>query len=148
MGIVVVETFIARPPEEVFAYLRDYSHEAKWQSEHVSQVTVEPPGPARVGTRVRKVRRAGGGKQRFTLEITEMNEQSRRWTDIMLDSPFHGTKGSWEVLPEKGGSRVRLTAHMQASGLWRLLLPVIDRSTRKDLQAEFASLKKTLESAS
>jgi hypothetical protein len=27
MGTVVVETFIARPPEEVFAYLRDYTKE-------------------------------------------------------------------------------------------------------------------------
>ena len=32
MGTVIVETVIARPPDEVFAYLRDYSNEAKWQS--------------------------------------------------------------------------------------------------------------------
>jgi len=76
MGIVIVETFIARPPEEVFAYLREYANEAKWQSGHVSEVIVEPPGPARVGTRVHKVRRTPSGEQRFTIEISEMDETS------------------------------------------------------------------------
>jgi uncharacterized protein YndB with AHSA1/START domain len=147
MGTIVVETFIARPPEEVFAYLREYSNEAKWQSEHVSEATVDPPGPARVGTRVHKVRRAGGGEQRFTIEISEMDETSRRWADITVTGPFRGTKGSWQVLPAEGGSKVRLIAEMRAGGLWRLLLPLIDRTADKDLRAEFANLKKVLELA-
>jgi len=147
MGTVIVETFISRSPEEVFAYLREYSNEAKWQSEHVSEATVEPPGPARVGTRVHKMRRIGSGEQRFTIEITEMDETARRWTDVTMTGPFRGTKGSWQVLAEGSGSRVRLAAEMRADGLWRLLLPLIDRSARKDLQAEFANLKKMLESA-
>jgi hypothetical protein len=147
VGIINVETFIARPPQEVFAYLRDYANEAKWQSEHVSEAVVDPPGPAKVGTRVHKVRRTGGGEQRFIIEISEMDETSRRWTDVTLTGPFRGTKGSWQVLAEEGGSRVRLTAEMSATGLWRLLLPLIDRSANKDLRAEFANLKRMLESA-
>ena len=148
MGTIIVETFIARLPEEVFAYLREYSNEAKWQSAHVSESIVEPPGPARVGTRVHKVRHTGrgSGEQRFTIEIIEMDETSRRWTDVTMTGPFRGTKGSWQVLAEKGGSRVRLAAEMHAQGLWRLLMPVIDQSARQDLQAEFANLKKVLES--
>ena len=147
MGTIIVETFIARPPGEVFEYLRDLSNQAKWQSEHVSEVRVEPPGPARVGTRYHKVRRTGGGEQRFTEEITEMDETSRRWTDVTLTGPFRSTKGSWQILAEDGGSRVRLTADMRANGLWRLLLPLIDRGAEIDLHAEFANLKQMLESA-
>ena len=146
MGSVVVETFIARPPEEVFAYLRDYTNEAKWQSQHVSQSTVEPPGPARVGTKVHKVRRTPGGEQHFTIEFTEMDERARRWVDVTLTGAFRGTKGSWQVIPEGNGSRVRLVAEMKATGLWRLILPLIDSTARKDLPTEFANLKKILES--
>jgi uncharacterized protein YndB with AHSA1/START domain len=145
MGTVVVETFIARPPEEVFAYLRDYSNEAKWQSQHVSQSKVEPPGPARVGTKVHKVRRTPGGEQHFTIEITEMDEGARRWVDVTQTGPFRGTKGSWQVTSEGDGSTVRLVAEMKAAGFWRLLLPLIDSSARKDLSAEFANLKRVLE---
>ena len=78
MGTVIVETFISHPPEDVFAFLRDYSNEAKWQVAHVSESIVEPPGPAKVGTRVHKIRRTSGGEQRFTIEITEMDETARR----------------------------------------------------------------------
>jgi hypothetical protein len=147
MGTVVVETFIARPPEEVFAYLRDYSNEAKWQSQHVSQSIVDPPGPARVGTNVHKIRRTPGGEQRFTIEITEMDESARRWVDVTRTGSFQGTKGSWQVIPDGSGSRVRLVAEMKATGFWRLLLPLIDSTARRDLQAEFANLKKVLESS-
>lgn len=145
MGTVVVETFIARPPGEVFAYLRDYSNEAKWQSQHVSQSIVEPPGPAKVGTKVHKVRRTPGGEQRFTIEITEMDESARRWVDVTITGSFSGTKGAWQVTPENSGSKVQLVAEMNATGLWRLLLPLIDSTARKDLPVEFANLKKVLE---
>jgi uncharacterized protein YndB with AHSA1/START domain len=146
MGTVVIETFIARPPDEVFAFLRDYSNEAKWQSEHVSESVVEPPGPAKVGTRVHKVRRTPSGEQRFTIEITEMDEPARHWTDVTMTGPFRGTKGIWQITPTGNGSKVQLTAEMHAHGFWRLLLPIIDASARKDLQAEFVNLKKMLES--
>jgi hypothetical protein len=146
MGTIVIETFIARSPEEVFTYLRDISNQARWQSEHVSEVIVEPPGPAKVGTRYHKVRRTPTGEQRFTEEIVEMDETAWHWMDVTRTGPFRGTKGSWQVLAETGGACVRLTAEMHAQGFWRLLLPVIDRSARKDLEAEFAYLKKVLES--
>ena len=45
------------------------------------------------------------------------------------------------------GSRVRLEAEMHAQVFGRILLPLIDRSARRDLQAEFANLKKVLESS-
>jgi hypothetical protein len=51
----------------------------------------------------------------------------------------------WQVTAVNGGSQVRLTAEMHAQGLWRLLLPIIDRSAQKDLEAEFGNLKKILE---
>jgi carbon monoxide dehydrogenase subunit G len=147
MGSVLIETYVARPPDEVFAFLRDYSNEAKWQAKHVSQAIVEPPGPAQVGTRVHKVRRMGGSEQRFTVEITEMDEAARRWTDMMTTGPFRGTTGQWQVLPEGSGSRVRAVATMRTTGVLRMLLPIMSASMRRDLQSEFANLKQLLELA-
>ncbi|MEW6086246.1 MAG: SRPBCC family protein [Chloroflexota bacterium] len=144
MGTVAVEIFIARLPNEVFAYLRDYTNEAKW---HVSQSISEPPGPARVGTKVHKIRKTPNGEQRFTIEITEMEETGRRGVDLAIAGSFRGTKGNWQVTSENGGSKVRLVAEMKATGLWRLILPLINSTARKELPAEFANLKKALESA-
>ena len=91
MGTINVEIFISLTPDEVFAYLRDYSNEAKWQSAHVLESISEPPGPARIGTRVRKIRRTPGSEQRFTIEITEMDESARCWTDTTITGSFRGT---------------------------------------------------------
>ena len=114
MGTIDIETFIARSPEEVFAYLRDYANEAKWQSEHVAEVIVSPPGPTQVGTRFHKVRRTRIGEQRFTEEVTEMDETTRLRTDVTVTGPLRGTKGSWQVVSAGSGSRVQLTPEMQA----------------------------------
>jgi hypothetical protein len=40
---------------------------------------------------------------------------------------------------------VKLVATMRAAGLWRRLLPIIDRSAAVDLNSEFANLKRLLE---
>ena len=147
MGTIVIETFIARSPDEVFAYLRDYANEAEWQSAHVVEARVEPPGPAKVGTRCYKMRRTPSGAQRFMEEVTEMDETERRWVDVTRTGPFRGTKGLWQVSAAESGSKVRLVAQMHANGLWRLLLPIVDRTASKDLRAEFANLKRILEAA-
>jgi len=148
MRPIVVETVIARSPEETFAYMRDYSNEAIWQAEHVKDVIVEPPGPAQVGTRLRKVRRTPSGDQRFTEEVMEMDEAALRWTDMTITGPFRGTTGSWQVLRDAEGARVRIAVKPHAHGLWRLLLPFVGRTMRRDLQAEFSTLKGILESSS
>jgi hypothetical protein len=50
-------------------------------------------------------------------------------------------------MEEDGGARVRLTSEIGVSGLMRLMLPMIERTVRKNVDAEFAVLKKLLESA-
>ena len=145
MGTIVIEKSIDRPPEVVFAYLRDYSNQAVWQAEHVKEVIVEPPGLAQVGTRFIKVRRTPIGEQRFTEEVTEMNEEAMRWTEVILTGPPRGSTGSWHVLPDADGSRVRISIEPHAQGLWRLILPLISRTMRNDFRADFENLKEILE---
>ncbi|MBI4200156.1 MAG: SRPBCC family protein [Chloroflexi bacterium] len=142
---VELEIYIDRSPNEVFAYLRDYSNEAKWQSDHVHEARSEPPGPARVGTRVPKARRTPMGVKQFTVEIVEMDEAARKWTDLTINGGFRGTRGRWEVQPQGTGSRVHLRAEMNAPGLMKMLLPLIDMSAKKALNVEFQRLKQVLE---
>ena len=147
MGTMITETYVARPLEDVFAYLRDYSNQAVWQAPGVTEVVVEPPGPAQVGTRVHKVRRTPMGALRFTEEVTAMDEAECRWSEITRTSYLSGSTVTWQVLAEQDGCRVRREGDMRANGLMRLLLPMIKRSASKGFQAEFAQLKRVLESA-
>ena len=40
---------IARPPEDVFAYIADLSRHGEWQSQ-IQEIKVQTEGPTRVGT--------------------------------------------------------------------------------------------------
>jgi hypothetical protein len=88
------------------------------------------------------------GKLSFTQEVTDLDEASRRWTELTTSGELTGTKVSWQVLEEGEGALVRLAAEMRAKGPSRALLPLIRRSARKDWQTELASLKKLLETPS
>jgi hypothetical protein len=145
MSTVKIEIFVARTPDEVFAYVRDYANQAIWQKENIIELTVEPPGPANVGTRIHKARRTPGGEVRFTMEITEMDESAGRWAEQTITGSLQGTQATWQVLPEGNGSKVIHIAEFHATGFSKLLLPLITSAARKDFNSEFANLKKILE---
>src|SRR5207253_2423191 len=65
-----VATF-GRPLDELFAYVSDSANAPTWQSWLVS-ATVDPPGPAAVGTVVAEVRRLLGTQLRYTYRITAL----------------------------------------------------------------------------
>src|SRR5450631_4392365 len=66
-----VGTEIARPPSEVFAHVTDPAKLATWQTNTISAVA-ESDQPFGLGTRVREVHRAPGGKQLASLvEVSE-----------------------------------------------------------------------------
>jgi Polyketide cyclase / dehydrase and lipid transport len=66
-----IETEIERTPAEVFAYVIDATKLATWQTNTVSAVP-ETDGPLRVGSRIREVHRAPGGKK--IEELVEVDE--------------------------------------------------------------------------
>ena len=61
-----VGTEIARPPTDVFGYVTDPAKLATWQTNTISAVA-EDDKPVGLGTRVREVHPAPGGKQFATL---------------------------------------------------------------------------------
>ena len=66
-----VETQIARPVHDVFAYATDPEYLATWQTNTVS-ATREDDGPYGVGSRLREVHRAPGGKELESIvEVVE-----------------------------------------------------------------------------
>lgn len=147
MSTFSIGIVIERPPDEVFAYLRDYANQKIWQAENLIELSVEPSEPIKVGTKVHKVRQTPGGKEKFTMEISRIDLSARQWTEDTISGSLQGTKAVWTVQPEGKASRVSHTIEFQAAGFKKLLLPIIRKSARKDFESEFAKLKEILESA-
>jgi uncharacterized protein YndB with AHSA1/START domain len=140
-----VETDIARTPAEVFAYVTDPTKLTTWQTNTVS-VMAEDEGPLDVGTRLREIHRAPGGKQLASLvEVCEYE----------LDRTFalHTVEGALPIdgritfEPIARGPRLRFRVCGQPRGAMRLAQPLLRRTLKGQFAGHCATLKQVLEGA-
>jgi uncharacterized protein YndB with AHSA1/START domain len=140
-----VGTDIARPPSEVFGYVTDPSKLATWQTNTISAVA-EDDQPFGLGTLVREVHRAPGGKQLASVVEVSEYEPDRVFAMRMLEGalPIHA-RITFE--PTELGTRLQLDAHGQPSGPIRLAQPLISLSLKRQFAGYCATLKQVLENA-
>jgi uncharacterized membrane protein len=145
MAPIVESVEIARSPQEVFAYLDQLERHGEWQSQIVD-VKVDTEGPTRVGSRATETRRVPGGPRTFTYELTE-HDPPRKASFRVLNGPVRPF-GTISVEPLDGGSRSRVTLHIDFTGhgVGKLLAPLAKRDARKRVPEDQARLKERLES--
>jgi len=137
------ETEIERPAGEVFAYVTDAAKLATWQTNTVS-VVVEGNGPLGLGTRLREVHRAPGGKQLASLVEVSEYEPDHVFALRMLEGkpPIHA-RVTFE--PTRQGTRVRFGAHGQPTGAMRVVQPLLSFTLKRQFARYLATLKQLLE---
>ena len=139
---IVTTVEIARPPDEVFAYVTDPSRFVEWQQGVVSG-RVEGHG---VGARCVTTRRIGGSDRTTTSEITE-SDPPRRWADRGLDGPIRArVEVGVEPIDANAGSRVTIAVDFAGYGIGKLLVPLFVRpQARREMPANGQKLKDRLE---
>jgi uncharacterized protein YndB with AHSA1/START domain len=141
----VIEREIARPPVDVFAYVTDANMLPTWQTNTVSAAP-ESDGPIGLGTRIREVHRAPGGKQiASVVEVVEY-EPDRVFGMRMIEGPpVHG-----QITFEPGGlgTRLRFRVYGQPTGALRLAQPILRPMLKRTFAAHCSRLKQVLERGS
>ncbi len=135
---------VARPMEEVFAYVTDPSTMPEWQQGAVSGHMDAPT--TRVGSKCTTVRRIGGREREVTTEITEYRPP-RRWADRGIEGPIRAMVAV-TVEPLAGGSRSKLTIDLDFTGhgIGKLLVPlVVRRQAASEMPENMRRLKQRLE---
>jgi uncharacterized protein YndB with AHSA1/START domain len=124
---------VARPPEEVFAYMTDPANLKAWQP---SKLAVEPltDGPPRQGYRVKERTKVGLREWDQVVEFTEF-EPGRALTTHIVEGSMP-VDGRWTFEEDgAGGSRVHFVAEGELTGFARFIEPLlrggIDRSFKK-----------------
>jgi len=139
-----VATEIARPPTSVFAYVTDPAKLATWQTNTISAVP-ENDKPIGLGTRVREVHRAPGGKELTSLVEVSEYEPDQVFARQMLEGPLPiHARITFE--PNEQGTRLEFTAQGQPSGAMRLAQPLLRLTLRRQFAGYCATLKEILES--
>jgi uncharacterized protein YndB with AHSA1/START domain len=136
----VTEKEIARPPATVFAYATDHTKLASWQTNTIS---AEPDGPIAIGTRIREVHRAPGGKQiPAVVEIVEYEPDRAFGLHTVEGMPVHARI---TVEPTAAGTRFRFRVQWQPTGLMRIIQPFLKATLKRQFERHCTNLKNLLE---
>jgi uncharacterized protein YndB with AHSA1/START domain len=131
---------IARPPEEVFAFVTDPAKLSAWQdAEEVQQLT---EGPVRAGTRFREVHKVMGRRR---VELTEVVEcdPGRLFRIRVVEGP--PVDGRWEFAPTATGTGVTFTPLAHLPGWARIGNRAMEQMTALVFRRFHRRLKRVLE---
>jgi uncharacterized protein YndB with AHSA1/START domain len=143
MAPIVSKFEIARPPDEVYAYMTDLSRFPEWQYD-VTRVRIDGAGPLGVGTRFATTRRIGRVEQTTVQEITEVDPPSR-WAARGVDGPFR-PNATVTIEPRGTGSLVTVELDFEGHGIGKLLpLDAIRKIAAKGGPRSYQNLKNLLE---
>jgi uncharacterized protein YndB with AHSA1/START domain len=138
-------TQIERPAAEVFAYVTDPSRLASWQTNTVSAVA-EDGLPLHLGSRLREVHRAPGGKELASLVEVSAYEPDGTFALRMLEGALP-LDAHISLEPGGHGTTLRFRVHGRPSGLMRLAQPLLARTLRAQFAHHCTTLKAVLEAA-
>ena len=137
-----IETHIARPVAEVFAHSTDPSRLGSWQANTVSATRVDD-GTYGVGSRLREVHRAPGGKELASVvEVSEYEPDRAFALRVVEGTPVHA-RMTFE--PADGGTLVRFAAQGRLRGPLRLAQPLLARTLKRQFTKDCERLKLVLE---
>jgi hypothetical protein len=138
---VLVEAHVARPPEEVAAFMFDPSHDPEWIT-GIQQVD-PPAGPVGVGTETHRNAKFMGRRIDYVLRVVEhVPDRLLAMESVQAPFPMGVTYG---VDPDRSGSRVRLRVTGGYGLLMRLAQPIFSREIRRSLENDLRHLRGRLE---
>ena len=141
---MTADVFVARPVEEVFAYLSDMAKNPEWQNGMEScEWTSEPP--IGVGSTYTQQASFMGRPIHTDFEVVEFEDGRRiRIRSTKSTFPLDITRS---VESEGEGARVRASIRGEPSGLMGLLAPLTKPMAQRSIRQDYQRLKSLLESS-
>ena len=124
---------IARPPEVVYAFLRDLERGPEWQ-DSLESVDVE------AGTEVRQI-----GGRRATAHFLVMEDDPPRRLVIRSEGGPADARAAFELEPDGDGTRVLFTLDVDLRGAARLAAGVVKAAAQRETRGNLRRLKEVLE---
>lgn len=134
--------WIARTPKEVFEFITASENAPKVVSSVKSMVKLTD-GAVRVGTKYLETRLMNGKEHQTELEVIE-------YVPNRIYAMRNFTEGieiiyRYVFSPENGGTQIDLVCTLKASGLNKLMLPVVSSIFQKEDGDHLQRLKKAIE---
>ncbi len=139
---VEVDIHIDRPSAEVFAFISNFENNPKWQN-GMRSCTITSGGDFGVGSTYDQVAHMANREIFSSFEVIEYSPGRRvKATTTKSTFPITFTR---VVDADQGGSRVRAIIEGDASGVYKLLSPIMNVMVKRSINADYARLKDLLE---
>lgn len=133
---------IARPREEVFAFVTDFRNDTKWWKPVIRTEKVTPDEIG-VGSIFKQYSKVLFVTVESELRVTEWNPPE--FVTYINESPQLAFSLRYQFDEDAGGTRFSLIAELEMKRLLRLLKPITMRTLHKQLQEYFELLKQVME---
>jgi hypothetical protein len=134
--------WIALPPKDVFEFITDANNAPKVVNSVKSMVRLSD-GPIKAGTRYREIRLMGSKEHEAELEVTSY--QPHETYSVQNVSQGIETTYTYSLIPENNGTLVKLVCYVKASGIKKLIVPMVVSILKKEDGNHLQRLKTAIE---
>jgi polyketide cyclase/dehydrase/lipid transport protein len=141
------EELIEKPASEVFRFVatEHFQNHPTWDPA-LLEMTPTSPGPIRPGSTARLVRNDQGRRSEGVITVTAY-EPDRHFAATSRFGPFELRQQAVCESVTAERTRLRLTIDTRASGVMRLMLPLLRRQFRVTMTRSLRTIKQQVESA-
>jgi uncharacterized membrane protein len=139
---IIATATIARPRDEVAAYLRDPANDTSWIG-GLRSARLLTPGPVAVGSQVERVASLLGRRIEYVNEITELTADRLAMRSVRSPFPMRVTYGHLDA----GGAATEASVRVEgdAGRYYALLAPLLGVAVRRSITRDLRTLKRVLE---
>ena len=142
MPTITQSVTINRPVEEVWDFIGSFENTTRW-SRGVLEARQTSDGPLGVGSTLQTVVKAFGRRRTADYLVTEY-EPNHAFAFEVTSGPMT-SRARYSVEPAGAGTRLTASGEAQATGLYKLLAPVLLRTLERHSQDDLTRVKRILE---
>ena len=142
MPTITQSVTINRPVEEVWDFIGSFENTTRW-SRGVLEARQTSDGSLGVGSTLQTVVKAFGRRRTADYLVTEY-EPNHAFAFEVTSGPMT-SRARYSVEPAGAGTRLTASGEAQATGLYKLLAPVLVRTLERHSQDDLTNVKRILE---
>jgi carbon monoxide dehydrogenase subunit G len=142
MPTITQSVMVNRPVEEVWDFIGSFENTTRW-SRGVLEARQTSDGPLGVGSTLQTVVKAFGRRRTADYLVTEY-EPNHAFAFEVTSGPMT-SRARYSVEPAGAGTRLTASGEAKATGLYKLLAPVLVRTLERHSQDDLTNLKRILE---
>jgi carbon monoxide dehydrogenase subunit G len=144
MTAITQSVTVDRPVAEVWAFIGNFENTTRW-SRGVLEARQTSDGPLGIGSTLQAVVKAFGRRRTADYLVTEY-EPNHAFAFEVTSGPMT-SRARYSVEPVGAGTRLSASGELEASGLYKLLAPILLRTVKRHSQDDLANVKRILEAS-